>query len=111
MAKILMIGSGHEQEEVVAVTLRSRGHAVRNVRSHLAMSDTPDASLRTDDTDIIVIDVTRPTDNARGIIRRICHQPRPDGVIALILCYSRVDHGPQFELSVERLGARYVYVG
>jgi hypothetical protein len=106
MAKILLIGTDGEHRHNLACRLRVRGHSVdivndwaSEVKRHILMQA----------VEIVIIDVTQLAENDRPDLRRTCQTVRMDGYPALVLCYSRSDRGPHFELAIERLGARFVY--
>lgn len=109
MARVLLIGSDRMYQENLATQLRTRGHVVE-VANDCRGVTRAQCALRSS-AEIVVVDVTQLSEDGRHQLLRICQQPREDGFPSLVLCYSRTNHGPQFELSIERLGARYVYAG
>jgi DNA-binding response OmpR family regulator len=107
MAKILLIGADREHRENLARRLRAHGHSVEIVNDW-ASSEVKRRTLISP-AEILIIDVTLLTENNGPDLRRTCHAARMDGYPTLVLCYSRTERGPRFELAIERLGARYVY--
>jgi hypothetical protein len=107
MAMILLIGTDQEHQENLACRLRVRGHSVRIVNDS-ASSEVERRALILS-AEVLIIDVTQLAETNRPDLRQTCEEAQMDGHPALVLCYSRTDRGPRFELAIERLGARYVY--
>jgi hypothetical protein len=109
MATILLIGQDRIDQENLASKLRARSHAV--IVADYCHLPSADWDIRMSSVEIAVFDVTRLDDDCKGQLRRICQQPRHDGLPVLVLCYTRAYRGARFELEIERLGARFVYAG
>ena len=107
MAKILLIGTDREHQDNLVHRLRVRGHSVEIVNDWASLEVKRRTLMLS--AEIVIIDVTQLTENNRPDLRRTCQAVRMDGCPTLVLCYSRIDRGPRFELAIERLGARYVY--
>jgi hypothetical protein len=97
-----------EQTEL-AESLRARGHSV--ILSNYTELSLPSSSGLNSGAEIAVFDVTHPARERVAFVRQFCLHNSLGVCAWLVLCYSRVYHGPKFELSIERLGARFVYAG
>ena len=87
---------------------RQKGHRVSAYAGDKPLAE--HLSKLMDEVDLIVLDASgndRIVHDRLGEIRRyrVRHGHRPT-----VLCVSRVYRGPQFELELERKGARVVYV-
>lgn len=108
MATVLIIGSHRESQVDLATCLRARGHSVH-------VSDYQDLPLSawtriTPEVEIAIFDVTSINKESMAALQRLCLSDCQTFGKPLVLCYSGVNRGPDFELSMERLGARFVYV-
>jgi DNA-binding response OmpR family regulator len=107
MPRILLIEPNKEQAARIAAVLRLHRYDVDRC-NRLGAVGTPTKSLSA--CDLVILDVTardRETLSALAAIRnyRIEHGPAP-----MLLCISKVHHGPRFELELEQKGARLLYV-
>jgi DNA-binding response OmpR family regulator len=108
MAKILLANFDEQAGISLAAFLRNEHHDV-----YVALEDQAFSQLLGrygTATDLVILDVSSRKKHSYDLLaqiasRRVQHGPRP-----MILCISRVYRGPQFELDLERKGARVVYV-
>jgi DNA-binding response OmpR family regulator len=108
MASILLVSGDRMGRDDLAAKLRARGHSVI-LTCTKGLSVKLAAHLQS--VEIVIFDVTALANGDKETLRQLCQFPRQDSCPALVLCYSRIDRGPHFELALERLGVRYVYAG
>jgi hypothetical protein len=104
---VLIVGNERESQAELAASLRMRRHSVL-VSDYQALL-LPTSNTRASGIEIAIFNVTSLTKEDTTILRQFCLGDLRDKRAPLALCYSRVNHGPKFELAVERLGARFVY--
>jgi len=108
MAKILLANFDEEAGVRLTAFLRSEHHEVCLA---LENESFPQMLGRCGSvSDLLVLDVSRHERYARDLLaqisaHRVQYGPRP-----MLLCISRAYRGAQFELDLERKGARVVYV-
>jgi CheY-like chemotaxis protein len=107
MATVLIVGNERESQTELAASLEVGGHAV-------TFSDYREQSLSSWDkicsnVDVAIVDVTSLADEKTELLRQFCLRDPRHRNAPPVLCYSRVNRGPHFELAIERLGARFVY--
>jgi hypothetical protein len=107
MATVLIVGNERESQTELAAILRARRHSV--LISNYRELSLPTGSMIAAEIEIAIFEVTSLNEDSTTILNQFClgdlRQKRP-----LVLCYSRLNHGPKFELAMERLGVRFVYV-
>lgn len=107
MTGILLIDNDPVHAEGLIGRLRSRSLHIEWVRS------TPEAVTtlreRPSQFDLVILDVSDPSQPWLNVLDRLQHAGRRYGWSPLFLCVSNRQREPQFELAVERKGARYVY--
>jgi hypothetical protein len=108
MYNVILIDNNEMHAETLTARLRNRGlNVMRHVESISALS-----MLKRGDTswDLVLINVSGSSQTWLKILRQLqelcvsSSHCRP-----LVLCLSTVRREPQFELQIERLGARFVY--
>lgn len=108
MGKILLANFEEEAGARLAAFLRNERHDVSTAVDNeplLPFTGTSDSV-----PDLVILDVSQNDRRVRNLLDQICshrikHGPRP-----MLLCISRAYRGAQFELDLERKGARVVYV-
>jgi hypothetical protein len=108
MATVLIVGNERESQLELAASLRTRRHSVL-VSDYQALS-LPTSSTSASGFEIAIFDVTSLTKEGKTILHRFCLGDLREKRAPRVLCYSRVNHGSKLELSMERLGVRFVYV-
>ena len=107
MARILLIEPDKEQATRIEAFLRLEKHDV--IRCNiLEAREALEQSLSS--RDVAILDVTTDNREIRLALAQIRKYRTHDGPAPMILCISRVKHGPRFELELEKWGARLVYV-
>jgi|HubBroStandDraft_1064217.scaffolds.fasta_scaffold1238499_2 DNA-binding response OmpR family regulator len=108
MAKILLANFDEEAGVRLTAFFRNERYEVRPAFEDESLSQ----MLRRcgPATDLLILDVSRREKYARDLLAQITayrlqHGPRP-----MLLCVLRAYRGAQFELDLERKGARVVYV-
>lgn len=107
MARILLVAPDGSDRENLATILKSKRHSIVAIAACAFVDSDWTAQIQA--ADIVMFDVTRLTEEEKPILRRVCQQPDCRSFPTRTLCFSRINHGPRFELAIERLGARYVY--
>ena len=108
MAQILLANFDEEEGVRLTAVLRNEHHEVRLALENESFLQMLRRCGLT--TDLLILDVSRRERYARDLLtqvtsHRIQHGPRP-----MLLCISRAYRGAQYELDLERKGARVVYV-
>jgi DNA-binding NarL/FixJ family response regulator len=108
MHAVILIDGDEKHAEALADRLRARSlDVIRHVKSNTALSM---LKRRGTPCDLVLINVSDSSRPWLRILRELqeacfsfshCHP--------LVLCLSTVKREPQFELQIERLGARFVY--
>jgi DNA-binding response OmpR family regulator len=108
MAKILLANFDEEAGARLTAVLRNERHEAQLARENESFSQM--MQRRDLKPDLLILDMSRRERYARDLLaevssHRIQYGPRP-----MLLCISRAYRGAQFELDLERKGARVVYV-
>jgi hypothetical protein len=107
MATILIVGHDQTGQTRLATSLRARGHSVF-LRDWHGISSSTRGEISSE-ADVAIFDVTSLVGEEMELLRGFCLHDLGDRGTPLVLCFSRRYHGPRFELSIESLGARFVY--
>jgi DNA-binding response OmpR family regulator len=108
MAKIVLMNFDEEQGLRLAAFLRMERHEVVCAlpkQTYLGWLHGQD-----DDADLVILDASYREKAFRQILEDIAARRARNGPRPMILCISRQYRGPQFQLDIERKGARLVYV-
>jgi hypothetical protein len=107
MAKILLVNFDREQAVSLAGFLRLQRH-----ESWIAEHDWPLSHVVRSfgGTDLVIVDISHREQYARNLLIQIANYRAMHGPRPMALYISRVYRGPQFELEIERKGARFLYV-
>lgn len=105
---VLLLNFDQDHREALLFTLQQcRYQVIAPVFEGSLLRNVDDDQLRS--ADFVIVDVTR-IDHRNWIeLRRVCRTRGNDGLPLMVACWSRHDHGPTFQLMVEKLGARYTY--
>jgi DNA-binding response OmpR family regulator len=108
MAKILLANFEEEAGVRLSVFLRNEHHEVCLAFENDSFSQ----MLRRcgPATDLLILDVSRREKYTRDLLAQITSHRVQYGPRPMLLCISRAYRGAQFELDLERKGARVVYV-
>jgi DNA-binding response OmpR family regulator len=107
MIETLLVNFDPKLAERLASLLASQGHRISICTGFKALRQ---LLRKSPGFDLAIVDVSFDTPTAGVQLAelqayRVQHGPRP-----MLLCVSRVYRGPQFELELERKGARVAYV-
>lgn len=108
MGKIVLMNFDEEQGLRLATFLRMERHEVVCAlpnQTYLGWLHGQD-----DDADLAILDVSCHENCFRQILDEIAARRARKGPRPMIICISRQYRGAQFELDIERKGARLVYV-
>jgi hypothetical protein len=108
MAKILLANFDEEEGTRLTAFLRNEHHEVG-----LSFKDESFVQILRRcgaATDLLILDVSRREKYARELLAQVTSHRLQYGPRPLILCILRSYRGAQFELDLERQGARVVYV-
>jgi hypothetical protein len=108
MARILVGGFDQPTAAVLALQFQARRHDVwifegidgcdRHITEHGM------------EVDLVVVDGTASPNQVESCFRNIAKRCPNREPRAMLLCVTRVYHGPRFEINLENEGARLVYV-
>ena len=107
MANILVVRFNDVLGEELADALRTRRHAVG-----ICVGDQPvpeAIQAYGDGVDLIIVDVSLADEACLRVLKGVARYRSEHGPRPMVLCVSTVYRGPQFELEIERKGARLVY--
>lgn len=108
MATILLMNFYEENGRRLAAFLRAEHHEVRMFVSNQQL---PKWLQHQGDTiDLIIIDASQNERAGSSLLAGIVLYRAQYGPSPTVLCVSRVYRGPQFQLDLEKKGARLVYV-
>ena len=94
--------------ERLALRLRGLRHKVLIPDTNgKSLSELQDEELQ--HADFVIFDLSRVNHAIWSELRRICRFRKQDGLPLMLLCWSQIYRGPEFQLLVEKLGARLVY--
>jgi CheY-like chemotaxis protein len=105
---ILVVDSDKSHRESLETSLRGRGHRVvgcgpTDLRPYPNLVRSLNAAY------LVMFDLTVVSwDTLQGLVR-VCRFRPHDGRPLPIICTTRIDRGPSFELCVEQLGATLLY--
>lgn len=108
MTDILLVDFNPAVTERLMEMLRAKCYSVSIHSCHRTLSETLSTHER--NFDIVIIDVSTYSTAVRQHLTLLTAHRAERGPRPMILCVSQVDRGPQFELQLEREGARVVYV-
>jgi hypothetical protein len=107
-AQILLVNFDEASEERLREIFRQKGHCVSAYAGDKPLAE--HLWKLSDDVDLIVLDVSGKDRVVRNQLGEIGRYRAQHGHRPTVLCVSRIYRGPQFELELEREGARVVYV-
>jgi len=107
MAKILLANFAEAPIARLTELFRKRGHYVLVLGDGQSISEALGA---TDDTDLIILDVSNDDVGVRQRLAEVSRCRKRRGIRPMLLCVSTVYRGARFELDIEHQGARLVYV-
>jgi DNA-binding NtrC family response regulator len=107
MATILLVNFAGEQGARLAAFLRNERHEVSVAYGNPQFSE---MIRQYGTTDLVILDVSFREGSTRNLLGQIVSHRVQAGPRPMLLCVSRVYRGPQFELELERKGARLVYI-
>jgi DNA-binding response OmpR family regulator len=108
MARILLGNGSETVGKELAQLLTNRGHRVTTCFAGNSLDDV--MRRLGHEFEIVILDVSSNDFQARNDLAVIKHHKMHGGPKPMLLCVSRVYHGPRFELELEQKGARVVYV-
>jgi DNA-binding response OmpR family regulator len=108
MGQILLMNFDEEMGSKLAVALRNQRHSVVMLPKDVSFAKA--LTLGKGSPDLVILDFSRIERNGRTLLSEIVFYRARYGPWPMLLCVSRVYRGPQFELDLERKGARVVYV-
>jgi hypothetical protein len=107
--RLLFLADSGTNHDVILGILKSGGHQV--VISSLSTKITANERALLSTSDVALIDVTN---SSHSILKRLEELHAAVGIESLrprLLCFSSVHRSPQFQVAIEKCGARYVRVG
>jgi hypothetical protein len=105
---IVLVDRDHEHRVRLESALQDAGYVV--ACSNLAgIEDSSSLDRVMRPAKAVVFDLTTVSSEAWRRLRQVCRYRPISGVPVPVICPTRVDHGPAFELFVERLGAQLLY--
>lgn len=106
---IFLLNFESPYRESLAIVLRNLRHKVFVPEEYgKSVHELTDSELQ--QAEFVLFDVTRLNHDAVWLpLRRICHLQKPDGMPVMVSCSSRIYRGPEFQLLVEKIGARLAY--
>jgi hypothetical protein len=106
VAEILLVKFDQVTEGRLAELFGCRGHHATTYSGDQPLS----RLLRRHGFDLVILDVSCDCAITRKHVGVVSASREQNGLRPMLLCVSRVYRGPQFELELERAGARVVYV-
>jgi len=106
VAEILLVKFDQVTEGRLAELFGCRGHHAITHSGDQPLSQV----LRRRGFDLVILDVSCDYSITRKHVAAVRARREQHGLRPMLLCVSRVYRGPQFELELEREGARVVYV-
>lgn len=108
MAAILLLGFDEDLQDALVTSMRVRRHQVFALDEAGDIVD--ELERQRNALELVIMDMSFPSENHRRALEeverwRAEHENRPT-----LLCVSTIYRGPQFEIDIERKGARVIYV-
>lgn len=106
--QLLLVRFDNASEGRLTELLRQRGYRVSAYSREESLLECLSRFGR--EIDLVILDVSGNDPEVRNYLAEIVRYRAQHGHRPMVLCVSRVYRGPQFELELERKGARVVYV-
>ena len=106
---IFLLNFKSPYRESLAIVLRNLGHKLFVPEEYgKSVHQLKDEEFQ--QAEFILFDLTRLNHDRVWLpLRRICYLRKSDGMPVFVHCFSSIDHGSDFHLMVEKLGARMDY--
>ena len=104
---VVVDADGVHREQLISA-LRDEGYATRSSDLKGVQNDL-DLSFILESAKAVIFDLTALSAATWSDLTRICGFRSIDGLPVPVICPTRVDRGPAFELNIERLGAQLLY--
>jgi len=104
MAQIMLVGFEQTFQQSLLEELRRHGHVGRELEPAMSFARVLESEGR--DIDVVVVDATSEKACIVEYMATLQSFRNVNGLRPMILCITRVSRGAQFELGLERKGAR-----